>query len=109
MQHITQFFIILAAAFLLPVVFAAPAPQMSSYGEYTGPVSGVSAHIPTATGRSGYLYDPDSLRGEIAQPLPVSGGDSALVSNYPLVSGQEADSKLGPYLDFNSVGNPQPL
>lgn len=99
----------LAAARLLQTVFSAPAPQMSGYGENTGPVGGFTAPIPTATGTSGSLYGLDSLRGEIAQPSPVSGGDSAIVSNYPLVNGQEADSKLGLYLDFKSVENPQPL
>jgi hypothetical protein len=58
---------------------------------------------------SGSLYGPQSLLGEIAQPSLVSGGDSAIVSNYPLADGQDADSNLGLYLDFNSVENPQPI
>lgn len=100
---------IFTAAVLLPAVLAVPAPQIVSYGENTGPVGGITPPIPTATGISRSLYGPANLRGEIAQPSPVSGGDSAIVSNYPLVNGQEADSKLGLYLDFNSVENPQPI
>lgn len=92
----------------LPAVLAAPAPQLN-YRENTGPVGGVNPPIPTVTAASGSLYGPESLLGEIAQPSPVSGGDSAIVSDYPLVNGQDAPSKLGLYLDFNSVENPQPL
>ena len=98
----------LVAAGLLPVAFAAPAPQIA-YEENSGPVAGVNPPIPTATGFSGSLYGDESLLGEIAQPSPVSGGDSAIVSNYPLVNGQQADLDLGLYLDFNSVENPQPI
>jgi hypothetical protein len=108
MKQVSQIFNALVAAGLLPAVLAVPAPQMS-YGENTGPVAGVSPPILTATALSGSLYGPQSLRGEIAQPLPVSGGDSTIVSDYPLVNGQEADKDLGLYLDFNSVENPQPI
>ncbi|TAQ90162.1 hypothetical protein B7494_g1458 [Chlorociboria aeruginascens] len=89
-------------------VLAAPAPQMS-YGENTGPVGGVTPPIPTVSTTSGSLYGPSSLLGEIAAPSPVSGGDSAFVTDFPLVNGQEADLDLGLYLDFNSVENPQPI
>ena len=64
---------------------------------------------PTVTSASGSLYGPESLLGEVAKPSSLSGGDSAIVSNYPLVNGQEADKNLGLYLDFNSVENPQAL
>ena len=108
MQQVIQILSSVVAAGLLPAVLAAPAPQMD-YAENTGPVAGVSPPIPTATGVSGSLYGDESLLGEVAAPSPISGGDSAIVSNYPLVNGQEADSDLGLYLDFNSVDNPQPL
>jgi hypothetical protein len=103
-----QLFRSLVVAGLFPAVLAVPAPQMS-YAENSGPVAGVSPPIPTATGFSGSLYGTESLLGEVAAPAPVSGGDSAVVSNYPLVNGQEADLNLGLYLDFNSVKNPQPI
>ena len=108
MQETIRMVRALAAAGLLSVVMALPAPQMS-YAENSGTIAGISVPIPTATGTSGSLYGPDSLVGEIAAPVPVSGGDSAIVSNYPLVDGQEADAKLGLYLDFNSIENPQPI
>ncbi|TVY20708.1 Oxalate decarboxylase OxdD [Lachnellula arida] len=98
----------LLVAGLLPTVFAAPAPQMN-YAENTGPVGGVDPPIPTVTAASGSLYGPEDLLGEIAKPSPVSGGDSAIVTNYPLVNGQEVDDDLGLYLDFNSVEKPQPI
>ncbi|PVH85362.1 Bicupin, oxalate decarboxylase/oxidase [Cadophora sp. DSE1049] len=109
MQHVVLVFSALAAAGFLSAVLAAPAPQMSNYGENTGPIAGVSSPIATATAASGSLYGDQSLLGEVANPSPVSGGDSAIVSDYPLVNGQEADAKLGLYLDFNSVGKPQPI
>jgi hypothetical protein len=108
MQQGMQLFSSLVAAGLFPAVLAAPAPQMS-YAENSGPVAGVSPPIPTSTGTSGSLYGTESLLGEVAAPAPVSGGDSAVVTNYPLVNGQEADLNLGLYLDFNSVENPQPI
>ncbi|KAH7350878.1 RmlC-like cupin domain-containing protein [Rhexocercosporidium sp. MPI-PUGE-AT-0058] len=80
-----------------------PAPQMSNYGQKTGPIAGVTPPIATTTAASGSLYRNDSLLGEVANPYPVSSRDSAVVSEYPLVNGQEADAKLGLYLDFNSV------
>jgi hypothetical protein len=108
MQKVVQVLSSLAAAGLLPAIFAAPAPQMD-YGENSGPVAGISPPISTATGTSGSLYGDENLLGEVAAPSPITGGDSAIVSNYPLVNGQEADLKLGLYLDFNSVENPQPI
>jgi hypothetical protein len=108
MQQIIRLLSSLVTAGLFPAVLAAPAPQMS-YAENFGPVAGVTPPIPTSTVVSGSLYGDESLLGELAQPAPVSGGDSAIVSNYPLVNGQEADLTLGLYLDFNSVENPQPL
>ncbi|CZT41256.1 related to oxalate decarboxylase [Rhynchosporium secalis] len=103
-----QILVALAAAGVLPAALAAPAPQMSKYGENTGPIAGYPP-IPEATAASGSLYGGKSLLGEVAKPYPVSGGDSAIVSDYTLVNGQEAEAKLGLYLDFNSVENPQPI
>ncbi|KUJ15605.1 RmlC-like cupin [Mollisia scopiformis] len=108
MQQVVRMIGSLVAAGLFPAVMAAPAPQMN-YGENTGAVGGVDPPSPTVTTTSGSLYGPSDLLGEIAKPSPISGGDSAFVSDAPLVNGQEADSDLGLYLDFNSVENPQPL
>jgi hypothetical protein len=109
MQPIVRAFSTVAAFGLLPAVFAAPAPQVNNYGENPGPFAGIDNPMPTQTTPSGSLYGPQSLLGEIAQPSPVSGGDSAIVSDYPLVNGQDADSNFGLYLNFNSVENPQPI
>jgi hypothetical protein len=108
MQQTLRMFSYFAFAGVIPAVFALPAPQIS-YAENTGPVAGITPPIPTATADSGSLYGSPSLVGEIAQPAPASGGDSAVVSNFPLVNGQEAATDLGLYLDFNSVENPQPI
>jgi len=108
MTHPNLLLSALTGSLLLLACLAAPAPQMS-YEENQTPIGGVTIPSPISSGTSGSLYGPPSLLGENAPPSPVSGGDSAIVSNYPLVNGQEADSKLGLYLDFNSVENPQPL
>jgi hypothetical protein len=108
MQQVFSIFNALLRVGLLPVVLAAPAPQ-ADYAQQSGPLAGIDTPIPTVTSISGSLYGPQSLLGEIAQASPVSGGDSAVVSDYPLVNGQEANSDLGLYLDFNSVPNPQPI
>lgn len=100
---------VMATGFL--PALALPAPQMSYY-ENSGAVGGVTptaTATATATGVSGSLYGNEELLGGNAAPSPVQGGDSAIVSNYELVSGQEADTKLGLYLDFNSVEKPQPF
>lgn len=79
------------------------------YGENSGDVGGVSPQIPTVTAPSGSLYGDESLLGGNAQRPPISGGDSAIVSDPEMVPGQTADQKLGLYLDFNSVNAPQPI
>lgn len=109
MQSVLRLLSAIAAAGLLPEALGSPVPQMS-YGENSFPQAAVTA-LPTttATAASGSLYGPASLLGEVAQPSPISGGDSAIVSSYPKVNGQDADAQLGLYLDFNSVENPQPI
>ncbi|KAK8900862.1 hypothetical protein QC760_010626 [Botrytis cinerea] len=100
-----------ATAGFLPGVFAAPAskPQMI-HGEQSLFSTSVSTPVPTITIATGSLYGEESLLGgEVAGAPPMSKVDSAIVSNTPLVNGQEADSQLGLYLDFNSVPNPQPI
>ena len=99
----------LSAFALLGIVAALPAPQISDFGQNTGPVGGVTPPVPTATAPSRSLYGSEDLLGEVYPPPGVSGGDSAVVDNPTLVPGQEADSDLGLYLDFNGVENPQPI
>ncbi|SPQ25008.1 73d24f11-67ae-4dc9-a15d-3079efc6509e [Thermothielavioides terrestris] len=83
--------------------------RIGSYGENTGAVGGVTPPIPTATAPSGSLRGDSSLLGGNA-PLPdPDKSDSAVVSNPQLVTGQEADAKLGLYLDFDSANPPQPI
>ncbi|CAG8957778.1 hypothetical protein HYFRA_00000116 [Hymenoscyphus fraxineus] len=94
---------------LIRAVLSLPAPQMGDFGENTGPVAGVDPPTPTVTVESGSLYGPSSLLGELASPSPVSGGDSAIVQDFQLVNGQEADADLGLYLDFDSIEKPQPI
>lgn len=102
-------FTLLLASSLFSIILALPAPQIGDYGENTGPVAGIDPPTPTVTVASGSLYGPSSLLGEAASPSPVSGGDSAIVSNFKLVNGQQADADLGLYLDFDSVEKPQPI
>jgi hypothetical protein len=100
--------LIFVASGFFPTCLAIPAPQMN-YGENSDSMDGVTIPSPIATDTSGSLYGASNLLGEVAPASPVSGSDFAIVSDYPLVNGQEADSKLGLYLDFNSVQNPQPI
>ncbi|TEY39081.1 hypothetical protein BOTCAL_0468g00110 [Botryotinia calthae] len=110
MHPITHLLVSLVATGLLPLVLSAPAPKpQMSYGEQSVAVAGISAPVPTVTAATGSLYGDESLLGQAAKPSPVSGGDPAIVSDVPMVNGQEADADLGLYLDFNSVPNPQPI
>lgn len=114
MFRLHSIFSAFVAAGLAPALLAAPAPQMSLMPNVgnEGAVGGVDVTaLPTTTAMaaSGSLYGPHSLLGEIVAPSPVSGGNSAQVTNYELVNGQEADSDLGLYLNFASVEDPQPI
>lgn len=110
MRPTTYLFSSFAAAGILPAVLAAPAPiPQMVYGQQSAPVGGVSSPVPTVTAPTGSLYGDESLLGGAAMPSPVSGGDSAIVPDPPMVNGQGADADLGLYLDFNSVPNPQPI
>lgn len=80
----------------------------ASYGQNPAPQGGVTP-LPPVQGPTGQLRGSINLQGGIAPRPPVKGGDSAKVPNPQLVTGQEADSKLGLFLDFNSVEVPQPI
>ncbi|KAK2060036.1 oxalate decarboxylase family bicupin [Colletotrichum caudatum] len=93
----------------LPKGSAIPAPQMGDYGENKGPVGGVSPPIPSVTAPTGSLRgDASLLGGNAARPDPDKS-DSADVDNVQLVPGQQADGKLGLYLNFDGVDAPQPI
>ncbi|KAL2165976.1 hypothetical protein VTG60DRAFT_3466 [Thermothelomyces hinnuleus] len=88
---------------------ALPRPQIADYGENEDPVGGVSPPIPTVTSSSGSRRGDSGLLGGNA-PLPdPEKSDSAVIPNPQLVNGQEADAKLGLYLDFDSADPPQPI
>ncbi|TLS22401.1 uncharacterized protein PpBr36_09936 [Pyricularia pennisetigena] len=99
----------IAGLAMLAPAFAVPAPQMpANYGQNPGPQGGVTPLAPVES-PTGQLRGSIDLQGGIAPRPPVKGGDSAKVPNPQLVKGQEADGKLGLFLDFNSVEIPQPI
>lgn len=83
---------------------------MGDYGENSGAVGGIDPPTPTVTAASGSLYGSENLLGGIAtEPDTSSSSDSAVVANPEYVQGQDADKKLGLYLNFDSVDAPQPV
>ncbi|EJT73766.1 hypothetical protein GGTG_07622 [Gaeumannomyces tritici R3-111a-1] len=95
---------------VLGVALAAPAPQMpANYGQNQGPVGGITPPLPTVSEPRGQLRGDLSLQGGIAPRPKVHGGDSAVVPDVQKVAGQDADPKLGVFLDFNSVEKPEPF
>ncbi|TDZ40534.1 Oxalate decarboxylase OxdD [Colletotrichum trifolii] len=86
-----------------------PAPQRGNYGENDGPVGGVSPPIPSVTAPSGSLRGDSSLSGGNAPRPDPDQSDSAIIKDVQLVPGQEADGKLGLYLNFDDVDVPQPF
>ncbi|KAB5545483.1 RmlC-like cupin domain-containing protein [Coniochaeta sp. 2T2.1] len=84
-----------------------------SLGQNTGPVAGVTPTTP-ASDRPTVPPGVGDLRGDTGllggnTPDPPPNADSAIVPNPELVNGQEADARLGLFLDFNSVDAPQPI
>lgn len=78
------------------------------YGENTGPVGGINGPTPTVTAPVGSPYGSEKLLGGNAK-LPDVDSDDARVAKPQLVPGQDANSQLGLFLDFNSVEKPEPL
>ena len=58
-------------------------------------------------GATGQLYSPEILEGPGG--APVDTGDSAIVSHYDLVPGQQEEADIGLYLDLSAVRSPQPI
>ncbi len=71
------------------------------------PVDIPEGQSPGPPGYSGSVYGSPSFAGPDGNPVDTA--DSAIVSNYQLVSGQQEDADLGLYLDLNEVQNPQPI
>lgn len=81
----------------------------ANYGQNQGPVGGITPPMPSVSAPRGQLRGDLSLQGGIAPRPKVTGGDSAVVQDAQMVVGQEADAKLGIFLNFNSVEKPQPI
>lgn len=71
------------------------------------PVDIPEGQSPGPPGYSGSVYGSPSFAGPDGNPVDTA--DSAIVSNYQLVPGQQANADLGVYLDLNQVQNPQPI
>ncbi|OLN88292.1 Oxalate decarboxylase OxdD [Colletotrichum chlorophyti] len=93
----------------LPRGYAMPAPQIGDYGENNGAVGGISPPIPSVSSPTGNLRGDSSLLGGNAPRPDPKTADSAIVNDVKLVPGQEADGKLGLYLNFDGVDAPQPI
>lgn len=79
------------------------------YGDNTGLVGGVvTPPMPTTTSSSGSLYGDGNLLGGNAPPADVESSD-AQVRNPQEVDGQDAEAKLGLFLDFKGVEKPEPI
>lgn len=58
-------------------------------------------------GATGQLYGPETLERPGGEGVDTA--DSAIVSQYDLVPGQQEDADIGLYLDLSAVRNPQPI
>ena len=105
MANTRLIFYALYATSILKIGFGAPTPQDGSVKSINNDdVPGIPVGPPGATGS---IYGSANFLGNDGNPLDPS--DSAVVTNYELVPGQEADANIGLYLDFNDTPNPQPL
>lgn len=78
------------------------------YGENSGPVGGFDGPSPAVTSPVGSLYGNQELLGGTAK-MPDIDSESAEVEDSQMVQGQDADTQLGLFLDFNSVDKPEPF
>lgn len=95
----------LYAISLLRTALGAPTPQAGSGKPIINDdVPGIPIGPP---GSSGSIYGPETLLGNDGNSVDPS--DSAIVTDFEFVPGQEADADIGFYLDFNETPNPQPF
>ena len=95
----------LIAACLVQNCLASPLPQGGfGSGINNDNVPGIPVGPAGATGSP---YGPETLLGNDGSTQDTT--DSAIVSDYKLVPGQEADADVGLYLDFSKTPNPQPI
>ena len=71
------------------------------------PVDIPEGQSPGPPGYSGSVYGSPNFAGPDGNPVDTA--DSAIVSNYQLVPGQQENADLGLFLDLNEVQNPQPI
>ena len=105
MQYSTRFLGALIVTYLVQESLTSPLPQ-GGYG------SGINNNdvpgIPVgAAGATGTPYGPEALLGNDGSTQDTA--DSAIVTDYKLVPGQEANADVGLYLDFSKTPNPQPI
>lgn len=104
MVYLRTIFYILYVS-VLKIALGAPTPQAGSgKGINNDDVPGIPVGPPGATGS---IYGSETLLGNDGNPVDPS--DSAVVIDFKIVPGQEADADVGLYLDFNETPNPQPL
>lgn len=87
-------------ATLVPTTAAAPTGAALPLSIPTGQAAG-------PPGSSGEVYGSEDFLGPDGNP--VNPADSAIVANYDLVPGQNADANLGLYIDLEEAENPQPI
>lgn len=78
---------------LLPSIVAAPVDN--------------SARVQRRVDSTGSLYGSEALLGNDGNPVDTA--DTAIVTDYQLAPGQDADADIGFPLDFTEVENPQPI
>ena len=105
MQCLTKFLGVLIAICIVQDSLTSPLPQ----GGYD---SGINNNdipgIPVGpAGATASPYGPETLLGNDGSTQDTA--DSAVVSNYKLVPGQDASADVGLFLDFSQTPNPQPI
>ena len=95
----------LLTAGLVYTILALPAPQAGSGLPINNDdVPGIPIGPAGATGS---IYGSEVLLGN--GDNPVDTADTAIVSDYPTVPGQNVDADVGLFLDFAAVDNAQPI
>ena len=110
MLRFAKLFSACLAAQLIPLISAAPAAHGKRASTGSGqvlPIAISNGQSPGPPGDSGSVYGSPNLVGPDRNTVHTA--DSAVVSNYDLVSGQQKDANLGLYLDLSEGHNPQPM